>query len=43
MVQNLENQNTQDVLPFKGKITTVMYYEPETGFAIFKIRQEGGD
>ena len=41
MVQNLENQNTQDVLPFKGKITTVIYYEPETGFAIFKIRQEG--
>ena len=41
MVQNFENQNTQDVLPFKGKITTVMYYEPETGFAIFKIRQEG--
>lgn len=43
MVQIFENQNTQDVLPFKGKITTVMYYEPETGFAIFKIRQEGGD
>ena len=41
MVQIFENQNTQDVLPFKGKITTVMYYEPETGFAIFKIRQEG--
>lgn len=41
MVQNLENQNTQDVLPFKGKITTVIFYEPETGFAIFKIRQEG--
>ena len=41
MVQNFENQNTQDVLPYKGKITTVMYYEPETGFAIFKIRQEG--
>ena len=40
MVQIFENQNTQDVLPFKGKITTVMYYEPETGFAIFKIRQE---
>ncbi len=41
MVQNLENQNTQNALPFKGKITTVIFYEPETGFAIFKIRQEG--
>lgn len=41
MVQIFENQNTQDVLPFKGKITTVMYYEPETGFAIFKPSRRG--
>ena len=42
MIQNNTQQNTAQYMPkqFSGKISAIMFNEPESGYAIFKIRRD---
>ena len=42
MIQNNTQQNTAQykAKQFSGKISAIMFNEPESGYAIFKIRRD---